>query len=102
MKRLMSWLLATMLFVAAATAESLVDDDYTDVPTAMTQDSVAELLADQECLMETLQPDEESVALLDSVYRFVWEEKIVLPDIMTKKRSRKLPNWLVATLIFCT
>lgn len=75
MKRLMSWLLAAVLFIAPAAAETLVDDDYTDVPTAMTQDSVAELLADQECLIETLQPDEESVALLDSVYRFVWEEK---------------------------
>lgn len=75
MKRVLSWLLMAVLFVSAAAAESLVNDDYTDVPTAMTQDSVAELLADQDCRIETLQPDEESIALLDSVYRFVWEEK---------------------------
>ena len=75
MKQLFAWLLTAMLLLTAASAESLIDDDYTDVPTAMTQDSVAELLATEDCVIETLQPDEESIALLDSVYRFVWEEK---------------------------
>ena len=75
MKRLIAWLLTAMLFVSAAAAESLVDEDYTDVPTAMTQDSVAQLLATEDCLIETLQPDEESIALLDSVYQFVWKEQ---------------------------
>nr|MBR4281483.1 hypothetical protein [Clostridia bacterium] len=74
MKRLVAWLLMVALFVSAAAAESLVDEDYTDVPTAMTQDSVAELLATEDCLIDTLQPDEESIALLDSVYKFVWED----------------------------
>ena len=75
MKRLIAWLLMAVLLCTAASAESLINDDYTDVPTAMTQDSVAELLASEDCLIETLQPDEESIALLDSVYRFVWEGK---------------------------
>ena len=70
-----AWLLAIMLVLSIAGAESLVDDAYTDVPTAMTQDSVAELFADEGCLIEVLQPDEGSIALLDSVYRFVWEGK---------------------------
>ena len=75
MKWLIAWLLTAVLLLSAAAAESLIDDAYTDVPTAMTQDSVAELFANEDCLIETLQPDEESIALLDSVYRFVWEGK---------------------------
>ena len=75
MKRFFAWLLMAVMLFTVASAESLVNDDYTDVPTAMTQDSVAELLATEDCLMETLQPDEASIALLDSVYRFVWEGK---------------------------
>lgn len=75
MKKFLVWLLAALMLFANASAESLMDDDYTDVPTAMTQDSVAELLADQECTIETLQPDDESIALLNSVYDFVWNGK---------------------------
>lgn len=75
MKRLFAWLLLAMLTLGIASAESLVDDAYTDVPTVMTQDSVAELFANADCLMETLQPDEESITLLHSVYDFVWEGK---------------------------
>ena len=75
MKRFFAWLLMAVMLFTVASAESLINDDYTDVPTAMTQDSVAELLATEDCLMETLQPDETSIALLDSVYRFVWEGK---------------------------
>lgn len=82
MKRLVALLLALMLLMTAAWAESLIDEDYTDVPTAMTQDSVFELFAEHSCSVEphectigTLLPDEISVALLDSVYQFVWKEK---------------------------
>ena len=75
MKRFFAWLLMAVMLVTVASAESLINDDYTDGPTTMTQDSVAELLATEDCLMETLQPDETSIALLDSVYRFVWEGK---------------------------
>ena len=74
MNKLIAWLLLAVMLINAAAAESLVDNDYTDTPTVMTQDSVAELFATEECLIETLQPDEESVALLNSVYKFVWED----------------------------
>ena len=75
MKILIAWLMTAMLMISMVAAESLVDDDYTDVPTVMTQDSVAEFFANEDCLVETLQPDEESIALLHSVYQFVWEGK---------------------------
>lgn len=75
MKRIITWLLLAVMMITSAGAESLIDNDYTDVPTAMTQDSVAELLATEDCTVETLQPDDVSVALLDSVYKFVWEGK---------------------------
>ena len=75
MKRMIAWLLLAVMMITSAGAESLIDNDYTDVPTAMTQDSVAELLATEDCTVETLQPDDVSIALLDSVYKFVWEGK---------------------------
>lgn len=75
MKRVIALLVLVAMLMTTGIAESLVNDEYTDVPTAMTQDSVAELFANEDCLMETLQPDEESIVLLDDVYRFVWEEK---------------------------
>lgn len=77
MKKKMLFLvvLAVWLFAAGALAELLVDNDYTDVPTAMTQDSVLELKANEDCSAQALEPDEESIALLDDVYRFVWEER---------------------------
>lgn len=75
MKRIIALLAVAVMLFSNALAESLVDDDYTDVPTVMTQDSVAELLATEDCLIETLQPDEESIALLHSVYDYVWEGK---------------------------
>ena len=74
MKRLIALMMMLAMLVSCAQAESLVSEEYTDVPTAMTQDSVVELLAEEGCTLETLQPDDESIALLDSVYRFVWEE----------------------------
>ena len=74
MKRLITLLLIVVVFATVAMAESLVNEGYTDVPTAMTQDSVVEILASEECVIEALQPDEESIALLDDVYTFVWEE----------------------------
>ena len=75
MKRVIALLALVAMLMTTGVAESLVDNEYTDVPTAMTQDSVAELFANEGCLIETLQPDEESIALLEAVYRFVWEEK---------------------------
>lgn len=103
MKRILALLTALMLLMASACAEYIAHDDYTDVPTAMTQDSVLELIAKEEgCLIEYLQPDEESIALLDKIYRFVWEEEDLLDrpdekhrparyyDVETQKKIAKL------------
>lgn len=75
MKRLLALLLLVVMLWSTAAAEMLIDNDYTDAPTAMTQDSVAELLTTEECLAEALQPDERSIALLKSVYQFVRVDK---------------------------
>lgn len=74
MKRVMAFLAMLLLLASAVHAESLMKDEYTDVSTAMTQDSVVELLASGENRIETLQPDDESMALLDDVYRYVWKD----------------------------
>ena len=75
MKRLLAVVMLTVMLLGAAAAEVITDNEYTDVPTVMTQDSVAELFAAEDCQAEALQPDERSTALLNNVYRFVWEEK---------------------------
>lgn len=68
-------LLILMSLVTSAFAATIVKNEYTDVPTAMTQDSVVSIDAEEDCIVEALQPDAQSVALLDDVYRFVWEEE---------------------------
>ena len=76
MKKMVSLLVAIVLAATAivASAASIVGYEYTDVPTAMTQDSVLSLEATQECKVETLQPNVESFLLLNDVYRFTYEE----------------------------
>lgn len=69
---------AVLILLSLATtafAATIVSYEYTDVPTAMTQDSVLEVEVNEECTLEVLQPDEESIALLGDVYRFVWGEE---------------------------
>ena len=76
MKKL-SMLLAVLMLLSLATtafASAIVTSDYTDVPTAMTQDSVLSIEADEECIVEALQPDTESIMLLDDIYNFVWKD----------------------------
>ena len=71
-------LLAIVMLLSLATtafASTIVSDEYTDVPIAMTQDSVLSVAANEECSVQTLQPDAASIALLDDVYRFVWEDE---------------------------
>lgn len=73
-----SMLMAIVMLLSLATtafASTIVSDEYTDVPTAMTQDSVLSVVANEECSVQTLQPDAASIALLDDVYRFVWEDE---------------------------
>lgn len=77
MKKL-AMLLAVLVVMSLATtafAAAIVNSEYTDVPTAMTQDSVVSIEANELCKVEVLQPDDESIALLKDVYRFVWEEE---------------------------
>lgn len=77
MKKL-SMLLAVLMLLSLATtafASAIVTSDYTDVPTAMTQDSVLSIEADEECIVEALQPDTESIMLLDDIYNFVWKDE---------------------------
>lgn len=68
-------MLMVMSLATSAFAATIVNNEYTDVPTAMTQDSVVSIEVKEDCQVEALQPDAESVALLDEVYRFVWEEE---------------------------
>ena len=75
MKRIIaSIMIGIMLMVTCAHAEYVVDKDYTDTPTAMTQDSVLRAEASQGCTVDTLLPSAESVALLEAIYDFVWRE----------------------------
>lgn len=76
MKRLLCCLaLLLCLLTASACAEAILDSDYTDVPSMMTQDSVVDMEVAEGCSITLLQPDEKSMALLEDVYTFVWEEK---------------------------
>lgn len=77
MKKISGILAILMLLsiFATAMATTIENTEYTDVPTAMTQDSVLSAEATEECNVEVLQPDQESIALLDDVYRFVWEDE---------------------------
>ena len=72
-KALCPLMLVLVLAFSSAHAASLNDDSYTDVPTAMTQDSVLELSANENCTVSTLLPDVTSIALLDNVYRHGFE-----------------------------
>lgn len=77
MKKAAMFLAVLILLTLATTAlaATIVNTEYTDVPTVMTQDSVLSIEAKEDCKVEALQPDEESIALLDDVYRFVWEDE---------------------------
>lgn len=73
LKRTLAALLALLMMISAAMADTITHNAYTDVPTAMTQDSVARAVVSQDCTMELLQPDERSIALLDRLYTFVYD-----------------------------
>lgn len=68
-------ILMLLSFTTTAFASTIVSNEYTDVPAAMTQDTVRSVVANENCEVELLQPDNVSIALLDDVYRFVWEEE---------------------------
>ena len=76
MKWRICWLvLLVWMLAAGANAAEMVNDEYTDVTSVMTQDVVISLEADQDCSISILQPDEKAMALLEDMYQFVWEEK---------------------------
>lgn len=65
-----------LLFCACASvcfSEGLIGE-YTDVPSAMTQDSVVEVNCDEACEVTLLAPYAEAMRLLSDVYDFVWHE----------------------------
>lgn len=78
MKKLLCAVLAIGLLmcstISAGIAESYTDD-YTDVPSVMTQDSVQRFTAEPHGSVELLQPYPESVALLEELYDFVWNQQ---------------------------
>ena len=105
MKRIIALMMLAVMLFSVAQAASLVNDDYTDVPTVMTQDSVLELTANENCLIETLQPDEESIALLDSVYHFVWDEgnrPARYYDVITQQKISELAGGIDIDILHMT
>lgn len=77
MKKRMLFLvvLVLCLFSAAVLAETLTDKDYTNVTTAMTQDSVLSISASEGCTIEAIAPDASLIALMNDMYTHVWEKK---------------------------
>ena len=105
MKRIIALMMLAVMLFSVVQAASLVNDDYTDVPTVMTQDSVLELTANENCLIETLQPDEESIALLDSVYHFVWDEgnrPARYYDVVTQQKISELAGGIDIDILHMT
>lgn len=94
MKRKMLFLLvlAACLLASAALAASLTDDEFTDVPTMLTQDSVLELRAGEECVAEVLAPDAQAMALLRDVYEFVWVEENRPARYYDEETQRKITD----------
>lgn len=91
-----SMLLAILMLLSLTTtafASTIVSNEYTDVPTAMTQDTVLSVEANENCEVELLQPDDVSIALLDDIYHFVWEEEnrpVRYYDEQTQQKIQKL------------
>lgn len=77
MKKLVCLLLVVSLFLSGAVcvAAELYGEEYTDVPSVATQDSVRALTVDPQGAAEALSPDAQAVAQLEELYNFVWEEK---------------------------
>lgn len=66
-------LIFCMIF-SQAFSESMLEGEYTDVPSVMTQDALVSIEADQECIITVLEPDAQTMALLEDIYDFVWRE----------------------------
>lgn len=66
--------LTMLLGTALADGISIVGEQYTDVPSVMTQDAVISFEADQECSVTLLEPYEKAIIQLEDIYDFVWEK----------------------------
>lgn len=107
MKKMMLLLTVLILcvFSTTALAETLVSDDYTNVSATMTQDSVLQVTATEGCTVETLQPDEKAIALLNDMYQFVWVEKnppMRYYDEETQKKVEELIGGINIDLLHTT
>ena len=107
MKKMMLLLTALILcvFSTTALAETLVSDDYTNVSATMTQGSVLQVTATGGCTVETLQPDEKAIALLNDMYQFVWVEKnppMRYYDEETQKKVEELIGGINIDLLHIT
>lgn len=79
MKRKITALILILVMIASwAYAREILDEEYTDVPSVMTQDAVVSIEVNQPelgCTINVLEPDEKSMELLEKIYDFVWREK---------------------------
>lgn len=78
MKKLLCAMLVISLLMCSTIGNGIAEsyaEDYTDVPSVMTQDSVRCFTADPNGMVEVLQPYSESVALLEELYDFVWNQQ---------------------------
>lgn len=77
MRRLLCAIVALLLLTTAtvAFATTIKYHEYTDAPTVMTQDSVISIEVSEGKAVEVLRPNIDSFALLNDIYRFVYEDK---------------------------
>lgn len=78
MKKLLLAVLVIGLLMCSTISAGIAEpyaEDYTDVPSVMTQDSVQSFTAELYGSVELLQPYQESVALLEELYDFVWNQQ---------------------------
>lgn len=99
MKLRICCLVALMLMlVMSASAEQMINEEYTDVTSVMTQDAVVsiELFSEEpeeELSLNLQQPDEKSMSLLEKIYDFVWREgnrPVRYYDEETQKKIQEL------------
>lgn len=92
--RLCCIVLMLCMLLGSAHAMSLSGGDYTDVPSVMTQDAVADIEVDQQCAVTLMQPDEKAMALLEKVYDFVWHGQNRPVRFYDEETQQKIQNLL--------
>ncbi len=87
-----------LMLALSASAEQMINEEYTDVTSVMTQDAVVsiELISEdpeEELSLNLQQPDEKSMSLLEKIYDFVWREgnrPVRYYDEETQKKIQEL------------